>query len=173
MNPGCWFLARRPLPVCSGTTAAIMTTKSLTQEVNGRSDLAGKKVGTWEDYVAKLQGEGISAIPFKWWVDRGLQSARACLRAACGARSDRGTGSRMTAGPSRLCCCHLFCRDVTADEEKMLDALATGRIIALVMDTNFVTYTAGQNVSYEYGPPGAVDTAHVCRLAGLLVGCAK
>lgn len=51
-----------------------MTTKSLTQEVNGRSDLAGKAVGTWEDYVPKLEAEGIAAVGYKWWVGSRLQS---------------------------------------------------------------------------------------------------
>lgn len=38
-------------------------------------------------------------------------------------------------------------RDLPEDEQVMLDALMTGKIAALVLDTNFVMYTSGSNVS--------------------------
>lgn len=63
----------------------------------------------------------------------------------------------------------VFCRGLASDEEKMLNALATGRIIALIMDTNFVTYTAGQNVSWQQA--GAIWRVHPVRLAGVWMAC--
>lgn len=98
---------------------------------------------------AQAAGRGNLSHPLQVVGGQGL-AVRAGLLAGRLRRSERQRDREPNdwgADPSRLRCCHLFCRDVTADEEKMLDALATGRIIALVMDTNFVTYTAGQNVS--------------------------
>lgn len=54
------------LSLYTGTTAAIMTTRSLTEGINSRADLAGKAVGTWTDYLEKLAKDGIPAIGYKW-----------------------------------------------------------------------------------------------------------
>lgn len=68
----------------SGTTAAIMTTRSLTEGINSRADLAGKAVGTWTDYLEKLAKDGIPAIGYKWWAGVGLGRA-VCMLCALGA----------------------------------------------------------------------------------------
>ena len=43
-----------------------MTTQSLTGGISSRSDLVGKAVGTWTDYVDRLKGEGIPAVGYAW-----------------------------------------------------------------------------------------------------------
>jgi hypothetical protein len=50
----------------TGATAAILTTTSLTGGINSRNDLVGKAVGTWEDYVPKLNEDGLPTIGYKW-----------------------------------------------------------------------------------------------------------
>jgi hypothetical protein len=50
----------------TGATAAILTTSSLTGGINSRTDLIGKAVGTWEDYVDRLADSGLRAVGYKW-----------------------------------------------------------------------------------------------------------
>jgi ABC-type amino acid transport substrate-binding protein len=53
----------------TGATAAILTTSSLTGSIESRTDLIGKAVGTYEDYVDKLSAIGLPTIGYKWDTD--------------------------------------------------------------------------------------------------------
>ena len=62
----CVAASPNPPKTCSGATAAILTTRSLTEGIHSRADLVGKAVGTWTDYVDKLKADGIPTVGYAW-----------------------------------------------------------------------------------------------------------
>lgn len=51
----------------AASAAAMLTTMSLTPAITGVSDLKGRSVGTWKEYVTPLSTElGLATVPYAW-----------------------------------------------------------------------------------------------------------